>query len=66
MHLPQVAVVGLIGAVLTALQQPAALPDVLDILPALHGEAVAYDEARGRLIVFGGRTLSDWLQGTWE
>ena len=66
MHLPQVAVVGLIGTVLAALQQPAALPDVLDILPPLHGEAVAYDEARGRLIVFGGRTPNDWLQGTWE
>ena len=66
MHLPQVTIAGLMCAVLTAALQPAALPAALDVLPPLHGEAVTYDEARDRLVVFGGRTPDDWLQGTWE
>ena len=35
-------------------------------MPALHGEALAFDASRGRLVVFGGRTPRDWLTGTWE
>ena len=64
MHLLQVAVAVVVCGVLTVAQAPA--PDVLDVLPPLHGEALAYDEVRGRLVVFGGRTPNDWLQGTWE
>ena len=33
---------------------------------ALHGEALAADAARGRLVLFGGRTSHGWLSGTWE
>lgn len=66
MHLPQIAGVVFACGVLTAATQPPAAPDVLDSLPPLHGEALAHDEARDRLVVFGGRTPNDWLQGTWE
>ncbi|WP_110173566.1 hypothetical protein [Luteitalea pratensis] len=48
---------------------PAACPDVrpTSALPSpLHGEALAWDEARGRLALFGGREPGGWLAGTWE
>ena len=48
---------------------PAACPDVRPTatLPSpLHGEALAWDEARGRLVLFGGREPAGWLTGTWE
>ena len=35
-------------------------------LPALHGEALTADAARGRIVLFGGRTSRAWLSGTWE
>src|SRR5688500_6820162 len=38
----------------------------LPAMPALHGEAIASDAARGRLVLFGGRTSRGWLSGTWE
>lgn len=66
MHLPQVASAVIACGVVAAATQSPSGPDVLDSLPPLHGEAAAYDQARGRLVVFGGRTPSDWLQGTWE
>jgi hypothetical protein len=35
-------------------------------MPALHGEAIVADAARGRVVLFGGRTPRGWLSGTWE
>ena len=35
-------------------------------MPALHGESIVADAARGTLVLFGGRTSRDWLTGTWE
>ena len=43
----------------------AAAPQTLTVMPPLHGEAAAFDPARGRFTVVGGRTPADWLQGTW-
>ena len=43
----------------TQMQAPTALP-------ALHGEALAADAARERIVLFGGRTPRGWLSGTWE
>jgi hypothetical protein len=48
---------------------PAACPEVrpAGTLPSpLHGEALTWDEARGRLVLFGGREPAGWLAGTWE
>jgi hypothetical protein len=35
-------------------------------MPALHGEAIAVDAARGTLVLVGGRSSLGWLSGTWE
>ncbi len=35
--------------------------------PVLHDHAMAYDEARGRLVLYGGRNAAGvWQNGTWE
>ena len=60
-HLLQVVGIGLIGAVLAVPKTACGVPDVLDTLAPLHSEALAYDDPRGRLIAFGGRTPDDWL-----
>lgn len=58
------ALVSLLG-VAAAAWQSRTDDDVLD-MPPLHGEAVAFDHARGRLVVVGGRTPTESLAGTWE
>lgn len=35
-------------------------------MPALHGESIIVDAARGTLVLFGGRAASGPLNGTWE
>jgi hypothetical protein len=58
--------VSAIAAVVFAAQQPPSAPATLERMPPLHGEALAYDPIHDRLVVLGGRTPTDWLQGTWE
>jgi hypothetical protein len=43
--------------------QPTTRAETRVTLPPLHHESVAFDAARGRLVVYGG---SDSLKGTWE
>jgi hypothetical protein len=35
-------------------------------MPALHGESIVADVARGTVVLVGGRTSRGWLSGTWE
>ena len=65
MHLLQVAIALFVCGVLTAESQAPA-PDVLDVFPPLHGEALAYDEARDRLIDFGGERRLEGLGDLWS
>ena len=51
---------------LTALVSAAKRMQAPTTLPALHGEALAADAARERVVLFGGRTARGWLAGTWE
>ena len=48
---------------------PAACPEArpaLTLPTPLHGEALAWDDVRDRLVLFGGRDPGGWLAGTWE
>jgi hypothetical protein len=66
MQILQAAGAGLVAVMALV---PAACPDArpASTLPSpLHGEALAWDDARGRLVLFGGREPAGWLAGTWE
>lgn len=47
------------SAALLGMRDPAASQPAaggVSLMPALHGEALAFDAARARLVLFGGRT----------